>query len=235
MFLRAALLLCILSPAVCAGWELKTGETIDGVPARFDFEDKTITFFNRLSESQREVASDELVLRSRQRLLLSPVFHRSYPDEGNWVDEKRKLLSFAFLTPAISLFVGFWLAGWFVTGKFNPVLAVFGFLGSWLIGCLLVFCYLMFAEMSDSKNAVIVGGATVSTIIVSIFVSAVYSCSFLKGMAVFLLQTLAAICVTALGMLAFSLAVPDITEETIWTEHVFIPVGLQSKIDSSQF
>ncbi len=235
MLSRSALLLCILSPMICGGWELNTGETIDGVPAAFDFKDKSVTFFNRLTESQRKVASDDLVLRSRQRLLISPVFHHSYPEEGNWPDEKRNLLSIAFFAPAISLFVGFWLAGWFVTGKLNPVLAIFGFLGSWLIGCLLIFCYLMFAEMSDSKNMVIIGGVIMSTIIVAIFVSAVYGCSFLKGMAVFLLQALAGICVSALGLAVFGLAFPDEIEDRIWTEHVFVPVGLQEKTDSSRF
>jgi len=234
MLVRITGFLCLFLPVLCGAWDLDSGEKLDGVPTAFNFDGKSVIFFNRLSQIERTIPVDELDLRSRQKLLLSPVFHHSYPDVGNWPDEKRRLLIFALLAPTVSLFLGFWLAGWFVAGKFNPILALFGFLGSWLIGGLLIFCYLMFAEMTENKTPVVAGGAIVSTILVAIFVSAVYSCSFIKGLAVFLLQSLAAICVTALGLLLFGIVVPDEQEERIWRELVFVPVGLQEKSDSNQ-
>lgn len=235
MLVRITGFLFLFLPVICGAWDLESGEKLDGVPTAFDFNEKSAVFFNRLSQLERSVPVGELSLRSRQKLLISPVFHRSYPDGGNWPDGKRRLLLFALLAPTVSLFLGFWLAGWFVAGKFNPVLALFGFLGSWLVGGLLIFCYLMFAEMTENKTVVMAGGVVVSTIFVAIFVSAVYSCSFFKGLAVFILQTLAALCVTALGLLLFEIVVPDEQEEQIWRDLVFGPVGLQEKSDSSQF
>lgn len=234
MIVRLTVLLTLLSPVLASGWELSNGENIGGFPAAFDFQKKSVSFHNRLSESNREIPVEDLELGSRQRLLFSSAFHGSYPSDEKWPEEKRNLMLFAMLAPMISLFVGFWLAGWFITGKYNPIRAVFGFLGSWIVGGLLILCYLMFAEMAESKGMIIGAGVIMSTIIVGVFVSAVYSCTFLKGVAVFLLQTLVAISVTALGLVAFNFAVPEETQERFWRENVFVPVGLQAKSDSSQ-
>ncbi|MEX2578330.1 MAG: hypothetical protein WD342_04665 [Verrucomicrobiales bacterium] len=240
MRFRLAGLLLFISAGGASGWELDSGRTLDGVPVAFDYENKSVTFENRITGGRRAVPAENLSLRSRQRLLFSTPFRRSHPEGAAGREEKNRLLRLGLLTLAGPLFLGFWIAGWFVAGKFNPLLALSGFLGSWILGGILVVCYLFFAETIGSRSAALIVGVTAATIFAAVFVSAVYGCTFVKGLLVFLLQPLAAVCVAGIGLLVFELILPKETEDRIWRHYVFAPVGLiespstSEKSDSSQ-
>jgi hypothetical protein len=124
-----------------AAWSFRSGETLPGEPTAFDFERKTLSFRDPLSDRETVVPTRNLSLRSRQQLLVSPLFHRGDRDDPLWTPAKRRLLIPALGIPAGIFFLGFWMTAWFFTGRFNPIHALTAFVGSWIVLLIFAVCY----------------------------------------------------------------------------------------------
>lgn len=223
----------LIAFAFCfGGWrnaeafELRDGTKVPGNVIGFDFETKHLTLEDPVSLDTSNVPARDLSLRSKQFLLLSPVFHRSYPDEDQWPEEKVTLTAYGILAPIAVLLAGFWIAGWLIGGKFNPVRAFLGFFGGWIVGTLFVVFYLFFAARFDKGIAVVGIGFVLASVFVPMFVSAIYQCSFFRGLGVFLFHLVAAACLTAIGLVACEIFIPPDQLENWWNVRVFQPVGL---------
>ncbi|MAS95129.1 MAG: hypothetical protein CMO55_18185 [Verrucomicrobiales bacterium] len=206
--------------------EMQDGTELPGKVIGFNFDTKELTVEAPSSGKSTVVPTRELSLRSKQTLLFSQVFHRSYPEGKKWPREKVNLTMYGILAPVIALLGGFWIAGWLIGGKFNPVRAFFGFFGGWIVGTLFVVFYLFFAARFDKGAAVIGIGFLMASVFVPMFVSAIYQCSFFRGLAVFLFHLIAAACLTAIGLVACELFIPPDQLNFWWNVRVFEPVGL---------
>lgn len=230
MRFRILLALCVFlcGPATAQALELRDGEKLMGTVTAFDFETKKVTVVDPLTKDGVQVPVSDLSLRSRQVLLFSPALHRSYPEGEHWPKEKVRLLIYGTLAPTLVLFAGFWISGWLIGGKLNPIRAFFGFLGGWIVGALFVAFYLFFA-LRFEKGTMLVGvGALLAMVFVPMFVSAIYQCSFLRGLGIFLFHLVAAACLLAIGLVALELLAPPDLLEYWWESRVFEPVGLSS-------
>ena len=145
--------------------------------------------------------------------------------------EKSNLMIFFIFAPALFFFVGFWIAGFIFTKRWSPLKAILGFFGGWIVGAILMFCYIMFASKS-SGNAMtlLIAGALVAVFAVSVFVSAIYRTSILNGVYIF-------VCQLFLGFgLAFGLSVyiekkvdPQSLDQKS-EDWLFRPVGILGKL-----
>lgn len=214
--------------ACAAGWSFRSGEDLPGDPVAFDFERKTLTIRNPVTEKETIVPTRNLSLRSRQRLLFSPLFHRGVPGESLWPPEKRRLLLYGMAVPATLLFFGFWAAGGFFTGRFNPLLAFVGWLGSWIVIGIFAICYAFLALRLQGGTKLTLTGFAVSLATTPLYISAVYNCTYLKGFSVLLSHLLAGGCLLAIGLAAFEVGMGERGLEAWWNDRVFAPVGLIS-------
>ena len=130
--------------------EMQDGTELPGKVIGFNFDTKELTVEAPSSGKSTVVPTRELSLRSKQTLLFSQVFHRSYPEGKKWPREKVNLTMNGILAPVIALLGGFWIAGWLIGGKFNPVRAFFGFFGGWIVGTLFVVFYLFSKSLKIS-------------------------------------------------------------------------------------
>ncbi len=225
----AVFLMLLLSPesAESAGaWTFKSGEELPGDPVAFDFGKKTLTVTNPLTGKKTLVPTKNLSLRSRQRLLFSPLFHRGDTGESLWPPEKRRLLLQAIAPPAGILFLGFWVSGWIVAGKFNPFLAVIGFLGAWIIVAIFMVCYAFLQIRFGGGLKTTLVGIGFSLTFTPLFVSAVYTCSYGKAHLVFLFHLLAGLCILSIGMVLVETITGEDRVEAWWNRTVFEPLGL---------
>lgn len=243
MFLRLALL-CLLigSTGQLHAWTLLSGEDIEGKPVAFRFEEKTLVFENPVLGEPIEIKTKDLSLRDRQRLLISPLFHESFPKNPAWPKEKRNLLLFAVFSPVAALLIGFWIAGIIVARKFSPVRAFVGFCGGWILGILFFFLYLYFSSRIGGGITTVLFGCGMGLVILSFYISAIYSCDIFKGLLIFLLQLFIAGVLSLAVIFAGGLMFDQHDAERFWNEKVFAPVGLiedpnpfqSAKSDSSQ-
>ena len=207
-------------------WTKTGGDTFDADPIQFDYKTKTVTFFNNETKSREDLPAAELDYRSKRRLLLSPVFHSSYPKGGLWPKEKIKLFALVIFSPIALLVVGMWLAALFTAKRFNPFSAVGAFLGSWIAGVILVVCYLIYAAKSGMGAGLIWVGAGVAALVMALFISSIYNTTYVKGIIIFVGHILMA------GLLAFLLLIgtdtllPREEVSAFWEHWVFAPVGL---------
>ena len=225
----AVLLLLHLSAGdtVHAGnWTFINGEDLPGDPVTFDFQEKTLQVINPLTKKRTIVPAKDLSLRSRQRLLFSPVFHKADTGKSLWPPEKRLLFFQAIALPAIVLFIGFWLSVWFVTGNFNPLLALIGFLGSWIVVAIFAVCYtFMQIRFGGSLTTTLIGVGFI-LVFTPLFVSAVYNCSYGKGHLIFHYHLIATLCFFSIGMVLTETIAGDAKIDAWWTRRVFEPLGL---------
>ncbi len=222
-------LLCVpLTPVLGESWSLKNGGAREGEAVAFDFDRKILDLSDPVTGKVTPVPTRELSLRSRQRLLLSPLVHRAEHGDHPQPENRDRLplyLSFVFAALVVP---GFWISGWFLTGKINPFLALMGGIGSWVILGILYFFYSALRVRIDGGAGVIVFGTLVSFVVIPIFVSAVYSCTYVKGILLFAFHLVAALCLLAIALV---LSEPLAGRERIdawWTEFVFDPIGLTS-------
>lgn len=237
-----AILFLFASAPDASAWTLLSGEPIEGKPAVFLQEDKTVWFARSMTQGDGEfVAAKDLSLRDRQRLLISPVLMESFSEEEGWPSEKRNLLLILVFSPIVVLYLGFWIAGIFITRKFSPLRALFGFLGGWFLGALMIFFYLFFASRVGGGSLTILFGGAVALVLLSFYISSVYQCDVFRGLLIFLLQLFIAILLTV-GTISASETLLDRHEvERFWNERVFAPVGMienpnpfqEAKSDSS--
>ncbi len=209
-----------------AAWTFRSGETLPGDPIAFDFDRKTLTFHDPLSDRETIVPTLRLSLRSRQQLLVSPLFHRGDRDDALWTPEKRRLLIPALGIPAAALFIAFWGASIFIAGRFNPLLAFIGFTGSWVVLLIFAVCYAFLEMRLDGGSRILLLGAVVALGVTPLYLSAVYNCTYLRAQAVLLSHLVAGVVVLALGLTATGLIAGREKTEAWWDRTVFEPVGL---------
>ena len=224
-----ALLSLIPGESVAAGsWTFKSGESLPGDPVSFDFERKTVTVTNPLTGKNTVVPTKNLSVRSRQRLLFSPLFHRGEGDDPLWPEAKRRLLIRGMLVPCLVLFAGFWVSGWLFGKKFNPVLAVIGFVGSWVIVAIFTVCYAFLKMRLEGGSAMTLVGVGFASIFTPLYVSAVYGCTYLRGLAVFSFHLIAGLSLLSIGMVAIETVAGKEKVDAWWSTEVFEPVGLMA-------
>lgn len=237
-------ILCLLmgGSGQLQAWTLISGEEIEGKPVAFRFEEKTLVFENPLIERPLEIETKDLSLRDRQRLLISPLFYQSFPENPAWPPEKRNLALLAIFSPVAALLIGFWIAGILVARKLSPIRAFCGFCGGWILGILFFSLYLFFAAKIGGGIMTVLFGSGLGMMILSFYISAIYSCDIFKGLLIFILQILIAGSLSLVFIFAGDVIFDQHELERFWNEKVFAPVGLiddpnpfhSAKSDSSQ-
>lgn len=215
-------------PAAAGSWTFKSGESLPGDPASFDFEKKTVTVTNPLTGKNTVVPTKNLSVRSRQRLLFSPLFHRGEGDDPLWPAAKRRLLIRGMIVPCLVLFAGFWVSGWLFGKKFNPVLAFIGFVGSWVIVAIFTVCYAFLKMRLEGGTAMTLVGVGFSAIFTPLYVSAVYGCTYLRGLALFTFHLVAGLSLLSIGIVAIETVAGKEKVDAWWSTEVFEPVGLMA-------
>ncbi len=216
----------LLLGEAAVAWELESGQNFQGKAVHFDYEEKSLGIEDAVTGKVREIPVMDLSLESRQRLLIAQVFHESYPTETGWPEEKYYLLRLAIFSPMAALLLGFWIGGILITRKVNPVRALLGFFGSWMIGGIFVFFYLFFAGKFGGGTTTVLVGVVMGAVFLSLFISAVYSCNFGKAFLIFLFQIFAAGFLSVVGLALTKALVPLDRQESVWNESVFVPTGL---------
>jgi hypothetical protein len=226
MRLLSALFLLLLLPAKADAWRLGSGEKIPGTPVEFDFETRKLEFRSPSDEATTTIDPLDLSLRDRQRLLLSPLFLQSYPDDQYWRPEKVHLLRLVLTVPSVILLLSFWISGIFLAQKIHPLRAVIGFGGGWLIGTTFVVFYLIFAARLGGGFKTVLAGVGVGLVFLSFFISAVYHCSVFRGLLIFLLQIFVAFFFSAVGLAVWESVSDSDRLDHFWNEKIFEPAGL---------
>jgi len=216
-------------------WTFRSGDALPGDPVSFDFEKKTVTVLNPLTGKSTVVPTKNLSVRSRQRLLFSPLFHRGDRDDPLWPEVKRRLLLRALIVPCLVLFAGFWVSGWVFGKKFNPVLAVIGFIGSWAIAAIFTICYAFLKMRLEGGLAMTLVGVGFTLIFTPLFVSAVYGCNYLRGVAVFSFHLIAGLSILSIGMVAIETVAGKEKVDAWWSTEVFEPLGLMASPSGVSF
>ena len=217
-------LLLLTAPALA--WEKRDGSEIGGKLDSFDFESKELVFDDAAQPESTRVAFNDLSMKSRQYFLFSPIYHRSFPADSLWPTEKKKLLLISVASVVLPLFLGFWISGALIARKLNPVRALLGFAGSWIIGSVLVTIYLILSVRFDGNTSLLWAGFIVAPIFLSILISAVYSCSTIKGFVIFFSHLFVGVCVSLILLAATNLLLPEVSQDELWNKLVFRPVGL---------
>ena len=223
----AAILL--LMPSLGAAWEFASGETIGGHLTSFEFAEKQLTFTDPISSSSRSVPSKQLSFSSLQKLTFSPAFHRSFPKNPFWSPEKRSLLNIISVLTALPLFIGFWISGKVIASKSSPLTALAGFAGSWIVGAIFVMAYAILYERFDGGAWLIIVGFLTAAMFLSIFVSAIYGCTVMKGLTIFMLHLFAGLLIALIGFGASEILIFPDTRAVLWETHIFVPVGILSQ------
>ncbi len=216
-------------PEVRTGnWTFKSGGSLPGDPVSFDFEKKTVTVANPLTGNQTVVPTKNLSVRGRQQLLFSPLFHRGEGDDPLWPEVKRNLLIRGLIVPLLVLFAGFWVSGWLIGRKFNPVLAGIGFIGSWVIAAIFTVFYAFLKMRLEGGVTTTLVGVGFTLIFTPLYVSAVYGCTYLRGLAVFSFHLVAGLSLLSIGLVAVETVAGVEKVDAWWSKEVFEPLGLMA-------
>lgn len=227
---HATLLIGLLAlapaPASMAGdWTTRDGSVIEGDPERFDFVEKHL-IFGDADGRQQVVAAGELSNDSRWRLLLSPTFTRSFPDD-RWSPEQMRYVQLAVAGPVLLLLLSFWICAIMLFKNANPLRAIAGWIGSGLLGGFLMFFYLMLSERSpNSATGILIFGLLLSTALLSVYVSAIYGTSTFQGLKLLVLHVFAAFFFLAIGLIAVRQVTEVFHLEDLVEKRILIPVGM---------
>lgn len=223
------------STLLATSWRTYDGTEFEAVATAFDFETKDVTLTYPDTETIATHNTKDLDFKSRQKLLFSPTFHNSLP-EGFASPEKLWLYGLAIFSPVLLLIIGMWLSGLFIARKFNPFSALGAFLGSWIAGIILMACYRVFAaKSSDGGTGFLIFGFIIATVVMALFISAVYKTSFLKGLFIFVAHVLFAALVGYLLIFSADVFFPNDQVSAFWDQWVFSKVGLIEKIASEGY
>lgn len=228
LFLIFALLMLSHVSASAAKWEFATGEEISGEPVAFDFQKKLIQWEDPLTDTTQIVPARNLSLRSKQRLVMGSLIHDNFEGESMWPHERRVMLLKVLGVPAIIMLSAFWIVGILVTRKWNPVRAIIGFSGGWIVAAIFVVMYIFFSNRLGGGMKTILTGIGAAGIFSAMFTSVVYNASFIKGLALFVLHIIASLGLLMTTIIVFELATTETQAEEFWTEHIFVPSGLQA-------
>ena len=230
---RAGLFFClILVPVLCplettaGSLSFKNGEPLNGDVLDFDYHQKSIRVTDPVTGKVNHVPSTELSLRSRLRLITSPHFRKFLDGLDYESPGLRRLLGVTFIAFVASFLPGFWVCGWLVSGKLNPLRALVGFFGSWIVITILLICYSFLQFRFEGGTKVLVTGAIVSLAVTPVFVSGVYSCTYGKGLVIFLSHLAAGFLLLLVGASAAGFIAGRERADFWWNETVFAPVGL---------
>jgi hypothetical protein len=215
-----------------SGWTFRNGEELPGDPGKFDPLAKTITITNPLTGQNRTIPVESLSLRSRQRLLLSPVFNKGETGEVIWSAEKRRIILVALFIPALTLFLGFWVAAVLFAGKWNPLPAVIAFPGSWAVIGIFAICYAFLQMRLGGGMRTNLIGVGFAALFAPMFISAVYNCTFGKANLIFYFHLIAGLSLLSIGMVSVELIAGEKRLDEWWTRHVFDPMGLTGSPDA---
>ncbi len=208
-----------------SGWETGNGEAIPGELVRFEFEEK-VAIFQDEEGRQESVASGELSADSRWRLLLSPVFARSFPTE-EWAPEQTRYLVFAIGGPILFLLISFWICALILLKKANPLRALAGWFGSALLGGFLMGFYLVLSARSPgSATGILIGGSLICLVLLSLYVSAIYHTSTFEGFKLLVFHVFGAFFFLALTLIALRQLTQTFDLEPVIREKIMVPVGL---------
>ena len=219
--------LVVLFAAISAqAWELSSGENITGKLIAYNYEEKKAEFTRKESLKTIRVPAKDLSLRSKQRLLINEIFLSSYPKNPAFPPEKRYLFGLAVVGPMAALLIGFWIAGLLLAGKVNPVRAVIGCVGGWILLTTFMLFYFFFAARLGGGWQTIVLGGFIGLIAMSVFVSAIYQCGIFKGFAIFLAQIFVAVFISVVGLALTETLIEIEKVESFWDSRVFDRVGM---------
>jgi hypothetical protein len=216
----------LLVSATAGAWGLESGDNIYGIPLEFDFASKTVKFSNPGAAESLTFPAHDLSFRSKQRLLINRVFLSSFPDGPAFSKEKKHLLLLAIFSPMTVLLIAFWIAGILLARKVSPIRALIGCLGGWILGTTFVIFYLFFAARLGGDYRVVLFGTGLGMIVLSVFISAVYQCSILKGFLIFFAQIFVALFLAIVGLATTESLIEKKAVYAFWNEHVFEPVGM---------
>lgn len=228
--IAAVLLLLLAGPGSAfgadSGWTTQEGESIPGDLVRFDFESKEAIFQISEGASENPVPTADLSPDSRWRLLMSPIFSRSFPTE-EWAPEQTYYLTLAIGVPIFFLLLSFWICAAILLKKLNPLRALAGWFGSAVLGGFLIGFYLVLSARSPgSATGILIFGALLSLFLLSMYVSAIYHVSTMEGFKVLICHVFGAFFFLALTMLTVSQLTKSFDLEPVVQERIMIPVGI---------
>lgn len=230
-FLPAAgLVLCLwlsipeTASGAASGWRFRSGEDVTGEPVAWNAQRRTLTFRDPVSGHESVVPTRNLSLRSKQRLLLSPLLHGD--QGGAWSEEKGKIGLLLLSVPAACLFLGFWGTAGFFAKRWHPLPAVAGFVGGWAVVGILAICYAFLVRRLEAGGGLLALGAVVAAGTASLYVSAVYVSSFGKGLLVFFSHLVAGFLLLCIVLAAFEIGMGKKGAEQWWEQRVLEPFGI---------
>lgn len=225
----AALSLALCHPgtdALAGNWSLKNGETRSGEAVAFDFEKKVIDLRDPVTGTTTRVPTSELSLRSRQRLLVSPLFYKVDRGESPVPDGRDRIPFYVLAAFAAVVVPGFWISAFLITGRVNPFLSLLGSVGSWIVLGILLACYALLRARFDGGTGYMFFGTTLSIVVTPLFISAVYSCSYARGMLLLGFHLVAALSLFAIALVLVEPIAGEDQVDAWWSESIFKPLGL---------
>jgi hypothetical protein len=220
----------LLLLAVLHTWQVGDSPPVEAELKSFDFAAKTVTL-KSAEGSEATVATADLSLSNRIQLLSSPAFVAGYPKD-DWTPQQTRFVILSSVFPAIFFLLGFWLAAAILLKRANPIHALVGFGGGWMLGLLLVGTYVILgARIGQSVTAIAIAGFIVTSIFVSVYISIIYKTSTSKGFQLFGLHLVLAVCLLLISCFTVSMAVEEETLDRTMTVFVFQPIGMMEKPD----
>ncbi|MCB1065703.1 MAG: hypothetical protein KDN20_22640 [Verrucomicrobiae bacterium] len=226
----AVLLLTLFPVATQAdsGWTERNGQAVAGELHQFDFTEKVAVFQDE-DGKLRSIPAEELSTDSRWRLLVSPIFSRSFPKD-EWTPEQSRFLVVAVTGPVIFLLISFYLCALVLLKNGNPLLALAGWFGSALLGGFLMSFYLVLSSRSSgSAGGVLILGAIICAGLLSVYVSAIYKTTTWEGLKLLVVHVFGAFFFLALTIITIQRTSQSFDFESVINEKIMIPVGLLPK------
>lgn len=217
----------LLIMAVLQTWSIGGESTVEAELRSFDFAGKTVAL---VDEDGREhpVATADLSLQNRVQLLLSREFVNGYPRD-HWAPQQTRYVVLWALVPSFYFLFGFWLSAALLLKKANPLSAVIGFVGGWMLAVLLIGGYVMFASRAgDAVIFIMMSGIGVAALFVSVFISVIYKTSTGNGFLVFFCHLFLAVVLMAISSFTVSHTISPAKLDQLMTRHVFVPVGMMA-------
>ena len=206
--------------AVMQTWSVGDAPPVEAELQSFEFAEKTVTL-KGADGVDATVATADLALSNRIQLVLSPVFVSGYPKD-NWTPQQTRFVLLATLVPAFYFLFAFWMAAAILLKRANPLRALLGFGGGWLLGLLLVGTYvIMGARIGQSVGMIAIAGFLATSIFVSVYISAIYETSTWNGFKLFGFHVILAVCLMLISSFTVSALVDEGKLDELLTKTVF--------------
>lgn len=213
--------------AAAEGWTNHQDEPIAGELSAFDFQSKEAVFEDE-DGRRTAVPTSELSEDSRWRLLISPIFARSFPGD-RWTPQQKRYFFLAGLGPSLTLLISFYLCALILFKNGNPLRAIAGWCGSVLLGGFLFGFYVSLSNRNPtSAVGVLVFGALVCLAVLSLYVSVIYGNGFVDGLKLLLLHVFGGFFFFAIALFVIQRVSLSFDLNPIVEERIMVPVGLLS-------